>query len=275
MKSNNNTSGSNNISNWAERRSSVKYLENIKNMAMVKLKVKESIEIFPKEHEDLIRNFQTLNSGSDINLQNNYFTEAKISSSKNTFEDISEFIKSEKKNIKKAKKKISLLGDDRNDYMTAINEKEDEFLSEKKNRLKSSKNLNGKNFKEFYKTYIEELESHIDELLTKNEELEANLNSKSNKIKLPDDYEEKTLECLKFKKFKKITGMFKQEQKEYLHSLPKEDSLKISKDEICENPLCLSNAYSLVDISKAYDKLLLENIKLRRENFELKNKKFS
>jgi hypothetical protein len=199
----------------------------------------------------------------------------KISSSKNTFEDISEFIKSEKKNIKKAKKKISLLGDDRNDYMTAINEKEDEFLSEKKNRLKSSKNLNGKNFKEFYKTYIEELESHIDELLTKNEELEANLNSKSNKLKLPDDYEEKTLECLKFKKFKKITGMFKQEQKEYLHSLPKEDSLKISKDEICENPICLSNAYSLVDISKAYDKLLLENIKLRRENYELKNKKFS
>lgn len=261
--------------NNAERKSSVKYLENIKNMAMVKLKVKESIDIFPKEHEDLIKNFQTINSGNVVNLQSNYFTEANISTTKNTFQDISEFIKNEKKNIKKAKKKVSLLGDDTTDFMTTINEKEDLFNSEKKSRLKSSKNINGKNFKEFYKTYIEELEHHIDELLTKNEEIEAKINENSYNRKLPDDYEEKSLECLKFKKFKKITGMFKQEQKEYLNSLPKEDCLKISKDDICENPICLSNAYSLVDISKAYDKLLLENIKLKRENYELKNKKFS
>jgi hypothetical protein len=37
-----------------QRKSSTKYLENLKNMAVLKLKIRESINIFPKEHEKIL-----------------------------------------------------------------------------------------------------------------------------------------------------------------------------------------------------------------------------
>lgn len=115
--------------------------------------------------------------------------------------------------------------------------------------------------KDYYIAYIEELEKYMEDLITRNEELESKLNLC---IQNEREFYNLSMEALKYKKFKKLAYEFKKEQREN-NLLMKNKNLK------CENPFCTANLVSLIEIQKEHDKLLIENIKLRRENFMLKN----
>jgi hypothetical protein len=208
------------------------YLEMLRNESFLKLKVQETIDIFPKEHENLLKDPK--------NLTSNYFTEKKENRrlANNNYEDISEFIQNEKKNLKREKKR-SLIESLYGTYNS-----------------QSQEDTKKKNLKQYYKLYIAELETHLEELWNKNINLEQKL---KNEKKFENESESVIFKLMgiKYNKFKKIHDIFKAEGD--------------GEIEGCSNPHCVSNSVSLVEISDKYDKLLIENLKLKRENLELKN----
>lgn len=149
-------------------------------------------------------------------------------------------MKNEKRNNKKNKKKRVSLFENNGDVFDPLS------LSNSQPQLQS------RILKDFHKLYLEELELHIDQLLKNNEELQEKINLLRN---VEEKNLEMTMECLKFNKFKKMSKMLTKEQKE----------------NECENQLCSSTLLSLIEMSKDYDKILLENANLKRENYNLKN----
>jgi hypothetical protein len=172
----------------------------------------------------------------------------RTSSRPDNFQEISEFIKNEKKNNKKAKNKMSLLTE------SITIDSSGTLKSKKKNTEKEDKIEN------YYRIYSEELECHIEELLKRNEQLENKIQSSQN---LEKENISLKIESLKYKKFKKLAYAFRKEQTE-ANLTKKSQSLK------CENPFCVANLVSIIELQKEYDKILIENIKLKRENFLLK-----
>lgn len=77
------------------------------------------------------------------------------------------------------------------------------------------------------------------------------------------------LENMKYQKFKKIAFEVNKERNE----------MKIQNDHLkrgfekqklfCDNPYCISDKVSLVEIRKEFDKLLIENAILRKKNYEI------
>jgi hypothetical protein len=169
---------------------------------------------------------------------------------KDNIVDILDYIKTEKRNTKKARKKKSLFDDDR-------------ILSLKEEEVNKSKSRAESNFeiKDYYKLYINELEGNIDELLRRNEELE----SKLSKLEITDkDNFQIKLDALKYKKYKKLSAEFKSELTNNIIEY------KNYNKRSCENPVCTTSLISLIELQKEYDKILTENIKLKKQNNDLK-----
>lgn len=96
------------------------------------------------------------------------------------------------------------------------------------------------------------MENHIEELLVSQESNHKELTKLKNIEKLNI---EMSIECLKYKKYKKLGNLFTNKEKE---------------QNKCDNPICSSNLISLIELSRRYDKLLVENAELKNENFRLK-----
>ena len=104
--------------------------------------------------------------------------------------------------------------------------------------------------KDFYTAYISKLEDNISKLMKINKEYEEKL-SKLNEIENAN--RELTIENLQYKKFKKMADKFN-------------DIQTIT----CSNPKCIANNVALLQLQKNYDKLLIENSKLKQENLSYK-----
>ena len=104
--------------------------------------------------------------------------------------------------------------------------------------------------KDFYTAYISKLEDNISQLMKINKEYEEKL-SKLNEIENAN--RELTIENLQYKKFKKMADKFNDIQ-----------------TMTCSNPKCIANNVALLQLQKNYDKLLIENSKLKQENLSYK-----
>ena len=104
--------------------------------------------------------------------------------------------------------------------------------------------------KDFYTAYISKLEDNISKLMKINKEYEEKL-SKLNEIENAN--RELTIENLQYKKFKKMADKFNDIQ-----------------TMTCSNPKCIANNVALLQLQKNYDKLLIENSKLKQENLSYK-----
>jgi len=83
---------------------------------------------------------------------------------------------------------------------------------------------------------------------------------------------------MKFLKFKKIAFEAKKMEKELTvitkkqvdrHGLSRRNNSTEKQKLICENPRCIGEKVSLVEIRKEFDKLLIENAMLRKKIFKL------
>ena len=104
--------------------------------------------------------------------------------------------------------------------------------------------------KDFYTAYISKLEDNISKLMKINKEYEEKL-SKLNEIENAN--RELTIENLQYKKFKKMADKFNDIQ-----------------TMTCSNPKCIANNVALLQLQNKYDKLLIENSKLKQENLSYK-----
>lgn len=168
-----------------------------------------------------------------------YMTEKPVQS--DTFRNITEFIKIEKKNNKKAKRNT---------------------LFDTEHKISKSSTQNNTKSPDFYKLYSQELENHIDELLQSVESLQAKVNE--NKT-LDEELMKYKVEARKYKKFQKLANVMTKEKKAVNKNKKEENNSS------CNNAICSSNLVNYVDLQKEYDKLLLENTRLR--NIQYNNHK--
>ena len=131
---------------------------------------------------------------------------------------------------------------------------------EKIEKTNSKDSLSPLKSESWYKIHAEELEKHADELIKRNKELEE---KEQRCIELEKENFKLTMESIKYKRIKKIAGefmnkSFENEIKQFKHK--------------CNNPICYSTLVTLMDLQKEFDKLLIENIKLKKQNYSLKHK---
>ena len=115
--------------------------------------------------------------------------------------------------------------------------------------------------KDFYKKYIERLEKTIEELVQKNQEYEEKLKQFS---ELENSYYELKMENLEYQKFKKLSSKFTKEQ------INTSNTIFQTKNYVCPNSYCIANCVALAHLQKNYDKLLIDNSRLKQENLSYK-----
>lgn len=103
---------------------------------------------------------------------------------------------------------------------------------------------------DLYKNYISQLEDNISKLMKINKEYEEKLNKLT---EIENSNRELTIENFQYKKFKKMSYKFNDIQ-----------------TMTCTNPKCIANNVALLQLQKNYDKLLVENSKLKQENLSYK-----
>lgn len=114
---------------------------------------------------------------------------------------------------------------------------------------------------DFYKKYIEMLEKTIEELIQKNQEYEEKIKKLSD---LENSYYELKIENLEYQKFKKLSSKFAKEQTNASNTILQ------TKNYVCPNSYCIANCVALAHLQKNYDKLLIDNSRLKQENLSYK-----
>ena len=121
------------------------------------------------------------------------------------------------------------------------------MTEKKKNKIDIPDDVSNK---DFYTAYISQLEDNISKLMKINKEYEEKLNKLT---EIENANRELTIENLQYKKFKKMADKFNDIQ-----------------TMTCSNPKCIANNVALLQLQKNYDKLLIENSKLKQENLAYK-----
>lgn len=121
------------------------------------------------------------------------------------------------------------------------------MTEKKKNKIDIPDDVSNK---DFYTAYISQLEDNISKLMKINKEYEEKLNKLT---EIENANRELTIVNLQYKKFKKMAYKFND-----IHTMT------------CSNPKCIANNVALLQLQKNYDKLLIENSKLKQENLAYK-----
>jgi len=127
---------------------------------------------------------------------------------------------------------------------------------DKEKMIKKALKESNVNQKEFYQLYTDELEKNFESLLTRNRNLKQELRQYE---KLEEENWNLKIDMFKYSELKQISEKFKIK------------NIYTDKEEIrkCKNKKCCEDLQLYKNMLKAYNKLLIENIGLRRDNVSL------